>query len=78
MQLKDVMTREVEVISPDASLDGAARQNGPAQCRSFARHAAVRHGHRPRHHSARDGSGQKIHALVREAMVQDVLYCLED
>ena len=82
MQLKDVMTRQVEVISPDASLAEAARKMdqldvGPLPVCDGQRLVGMV---TDRDITVRATSAGKDPSTtpVREAMTRDVLYCFDD
>ena len=82
MQLKDVMTRQVEVISPDASLEEAARKMdqlnvGPLPVCENERLVGLVTDRDITVRATAAGKDPRT-TPVREAMSQDVLYCFED
>jgi CBS domain-containing protein len=82
MQLKDVMTRQVEVISPDASLEEAARKMdqlnvGPLPVCEDERLVGLVTDRDITVRATAAGKDPRT-TPVREAMSQDVLYCFED
>ena len=82
MQLKDVMTRKVEVISPDASLEEAARKMdqlnvGPLPVCENERLVGLVTDRDITVRATAAGKDPRT-TPVREAMSQDVLYCFED
>ena len=82
MQLKDVMTRDVEVISPDASLEEAARTMdqlnvGPLPVCDGERLVGMVTDRDITVRATAAGKDPRT-ATVREAMSTDVLYCFED
>ena len=82
MQLKDVMTRQVDVISPDASLEEAARKMdqlnvGPLPVCENERLVGLVTDRDITVRATAAGKDPRT-TPVREAMSQDVLYCFED
>jgi CBS domain-containing protein len=82
MQLKDVMTRQVEVISPDASLEEAARKMdelnvGPLPVCEGGRLVGLVTDRDITVRATAAGKSPRS-TTVREAMTTDVLYCFDD
>jgi CBS domain-containing protein len=82
MQIKDVMTRQVDVISPDASLEEAARKMdqlnvGPLPVCENERLVGLVTDRDITVRATAAGKDPRT-TPVREAMSQDVLYCFED
>ena len=82
MQLKDVMTREVEVISPDASIEEAARTMdrlnvGPLPVCDGEQLVGMVTDRDITVRATSAGKDPRT-ATVREVMSKDVLYCFDD
>lgn len=82
MQLKDVMTREVEVISPEDSIEEAARKMdrfnvGPLPVCDGQRLVGMVTDRDITVRATAAGKDPRS-ARVREAMTRDVLYCFDD
>src|SRR4051795_7830085 len=82
MQLKDVMTREIEVISPEASIEEAARKMdalnvGPLPVCDGNRLVGMVTDRDITVRATAAGKDPRT-ARVREAMSTDVLYCFDD
>jgi len=82
MQLKDVMTREIEVISPEASIEEAARKMdqlnvGPLPVCDGKRLVGMVTDRDITVRATAAGKDPRT-ARVREAMTTDVMYCFDD
>jgi CBS domain-containing protein len=82
MQLKDVMTRRVEVVSPEASLEQAARKMdelnvGPLPVCDGERLVGMVTDRDITVRASAAGKDPR-NTMVREAMTKEVLYCFED